>query len=64
MAKKVTTDFVNPFDQGVTYEQFLKAIPDGVSIKDYLKDSELTEQDIAWIEEEISCYHKNNQTTN
>lgn len=58
MAKKNTTDFINPFEQGVTYEQFLNAIPDGVSIKDYLKDSELTEEDISWIEEEINHFKK------
>ena len=29
--------FVNPFDKGVTYEQFLKSLPKGKSISDHLK---------------------------
>ena len=55
MAKKETiTEFVNPFNEGVTYEVFLKAIPDGVTIKEYLK--ELTEEQVNWIEAEIENY--------
>jgi len=29
--------FLNPFDRGVTYEQFLKSLPKGVSISNHLK---------------------------
>lgn len=58
MAKK-TTDFVNPFDKGVTYSQFLEAIPDGVSIKDYLSGKDFTDADIEWIETEIESFKKN-----
>lgn len=54
MAKKETLEFVNPFNEGVTYEAFLKAIPEGVTIKEYLKDFQ--ESDIAWIETEIENY--------
>ena len=62
MAKK-NTDFVNPFDKGVTYSQFLEAIPDGVSIKDYLSGKDFTDAEIEWIETEIESFKKN-QTTN
>ncbi|MBP9688487.1 MAG: hypothetical protein KBE91_02675 [Bacteroidia bacterium] len=54
MAKKETLEFVNPLNEGVTYEAFLKAIPEGVTIKEYLKDFQ--ESDIAWIETEIENY--------
>ena len=59
MAKK-NTDFINPFETGVTYAQFLEAIPEGTSIKDYLSGKDFTDADIAWIEEEIICYKNNN----
>lgn len=52
---------VNPFEQGVTYEQFLKALPEKTTIKDYLKDL-CTEDEIAWIEVEIENYNLNNKT--
>jgi len=63
MAKKNTSDFVNPFESGVTYSQFLEAIPDGVSVKDYLSGKDFTDAEIEWIETEIELFKKN-QTTN
>ena len=54
MAKKEILEFVNPFNEGVTYEVFLKAIPSGITIKEYLK--ELTESEVNWIEIEIENY--------
>lgn len=47
MAKKV-----NPFDRGVTYEAFLKAIPKGMKVETYLKDI-CTKEQISFILTEL-----------
>jgi len=50
-------DFVNPFDNGVTYEQFLKA--KGIeSIEDYCK-GKLTYEQIEFLKTEINLITKN-----
>ena len=55
MSKK---DFVNPFE--VSYDEFLKAIPKDVKIKDYLK-GKLSESQIEIIEIEIEIFNKLNK---
>ena len=58
MAAKKTASakaVVNPFDKGVTYEDFLKALPKGKKVADYLKEV-CTADQIAWIETEIEHY--------
>ena len=41
-------EFVNPFTQGVTYDSFLEAIPEGVEVKEYCA-GRLTEEELNWI---------------
>jgi hypothetical protein len=62
MAKKenLNNGIVNPFEQGVTYASFLEAL-NGSEIKEYLKDLELSKEDIEWIEIEIENYKNNNK---
>ena len=45
--------FLNPFTKGVTYEQFLKSIPNGKTLKEHLKGKCTVEQ-INWLETEIN----------
>ena len=52
-AKKIK--FVNPFERGVTYEQFLKSIPKGKSISDHLKGKCSSEQ-IEWLKTELKQF--------
>ncbi len=53
--KKSQEGFVNPFDAGVSYAQFLDSIPEGVSIKDHC-EGKLEADQIRWIEDEIAHY--------
>jgi len=52
-AKKIK--FVDPFERGVTYEQFLKSIPKGKSISDHLKGKCSSEQ-IEWLKTELKQF--------
>lgn len=54
---KVKIDHTNPFNAGVTYESFLKAIGKK-SIKEALKDT-CTPEQIAWLETEIESFKNN-----
>lgn len=53
--KKAQSKFINPFNKGVSYKEFLEAIPKGKSIKDYVK-GKLKEDQIKWLETEIKYY--------
>ena len=53
--KKAQSKFVNPFKEGVSYKEFLEAIPKGKSIKDYVK-GKLEQSQINWLETEIKYY--------
>jgi len=57
--KEVKPDFLNPFHQGVSYDQFLASIPKGKSVAQYCKNK-LTPDEIAWIETELE-FHKQNK---
>lgn len=60
MAKeKNTSEFVNPFSEGVNYKDFLKAIPSGVTVEEYCKDK-LTKEQIEWLVEDIKFYKPTN----
>lgn len=50
-----TNEFLNPLTKGVTYEEFLKSIPKGKTLKNHLK-GKLTSDEIEWIAEEIKNY--------
>lgn len=52
-------DNTNPFNEGVTYESFLKELK-GKNVKTFLKDK-CTDEQIDWIETELEHY-KNNKT--
>tara|TARA_R110000822_G_C14924486_1_gene451808 strand:+ start:243 stop:428 length:186 start_codon:yes stop_codon:yes gene_type:complete len=59
MAKKTTTTTtkkVNPFDSGVTYVDFFKALKD-VSVSTYLKGV-CTNDQIEWLENDIKNNYK------
>ena len=49
--------FVNPFDAGVNYKEFLAAIPKDVTIQDYCKEH-LTSEQITWLIEDLKHYKK------
>ena len=53
---KVTAKFLNPFDKGVTYDDFKKAIGNK-SIADYCK-GKLTKEQIQWLENDIKLIIK------
>lgn len=58
-AKKAAApkEIVNPFDKGVTYLDFLKALPDGMQISEYLKEV-CTDEQLAWLEKELEHFNK------
>ena len=60
MANKVqeNTEFVNPFQAGISYEEFLNAIPKGVKVSEYGKDK-LTPDQIEWLENDLTHYQNN-----
>jgi hypothetical protein len=47
-------EFVNPFQKGVTYKDFVKAIGNK-TVKEYCGDY-LTIQEVSWLEREIEHY--------
>ena len=57
MAKKATTKvaIVNPFDKGVTYPEFLKALPKGKTASEYLKGV-CSEEQLQWLETELKTF--------
>ncbi len=55
MAKEIK--FVNPFETGVNYKDFLAAIPKNVTVEDYCKEHLTTEQ-ITWLVEDIKHFQK------
>jgi len=57
MAKE---DKINPFDAGVTYPEFLAAIPKDKTVKEYCKDI-LTEDQIEWLENDLKNYKQHNK---
>lgn len=63
MAKKQTVKkvaFVNPFEQGVKYIDFLKAIPSGKTVEEYVK-GKLTDDQIDWLSREIKYFKQKKQ---
>lgn len=47
-------DFVNPFEEGVTYPQFLEAVGKK-SVADYCK-GKLEKDQIEWLEKDLEIY--------
>jgi len=54
---KAKTEFVNPFEAGVTYKDFLAAVPEKTSVEDYCKGN-LTDEQIAWLIEDLKHFKK------
>lgn len=55
MAKGKTANkakFVDPFKKGVTYEQFINSIPEGVTVTEHLK-GKCEDAQIEWLESEV-----------
>jgi hypothetical protein len=52
MAEEKEVKFLNPFDEGVTYAEFQKALGKK-SVSEYCK-GKLTEDEIKWLENELS----------
>jgi len=50
--------FLNPFSKGVTYEQFLKSVPKGKTVKDHLK-GKCSKEQIEWLEDELNKFKNN-----
>lgn len=54
--------FVNPFKKGVSYQDLIDALPEGVTVKEYLKDKEhedgtkFTNEQINWISNECDSH--------
>ena len=53
--RKKEIEFLNPFDKGVTYEQFLKSLPKGKSISEHLK-GKCSEEQIEWLKTELKQF--------
>lgn len=51
--KEEIQEFVNPFNVGLSYDEFLKSIPKGIKLEDYLKGN-LEKEQIDWIVSEIN----------
>jgi hypothetical protein len=56
-AKKtvVSESVVNPFDKGVSYADFLKALPEGMELSEYLKGV-CSDEQIEWLKTEIEHF--------
>jgi len=51
-------DFVNPFDEGVTYEDFLKAIPKDKTVAEYC-NKQLEAEQLEWLLVELEHFKNN-----
>jgi hypothetical protein len=51
-------DFLNPFDKGVTYKEFLDSLPKDAVLEKHCKDH-LTPEEIIWLETELNHYNTN-----
>lgn len=56
MEKEVNKDFVNPFDKGVTYDIFLRAVG-SKKVEDYCK-GKLTQEQIEFLVNDLKHYKK------
>lgn len=56
-AKKtvVSESVLNPFDKGVTYKDFLKALPEGMDASEYLKGV-CSDEQIEWLKTELEHF--------
>lgn len=52
-------DTSNPFNEGVTYEAFLKNITGKATVKSFLSKGKYSKEQIDWIVEEIKHFKNN-----
>lgn len=52
--------FLNPFDKGVSYADFIASLPKDAVLSKYCKDH-LTAEQIEWLEVELEHYNNNNK---
>jgi hypothetical protein len=50
-------EFLNPFDKGVAYKDFLKSIPTGISIEKHC-EKKLSKDQIVWLVSDVKLYKK------
>ena len=55
---KAKDGFLNPFTDGVTYADFVDAIPSGKTVAEYCS-GKLTKDEINWVSEEVEHFKKN-----
>jgi hypothetical protein len=61
MAKnKVTEDFLNPFDAGVNYKDFLASIPEGKTVEQHCK-GKITDEQLEFLLQDLKHYSNNNK---
>jgi hypothetical protein len=51
-------EFVNPFEKGITYEDFLNAIPKGETVVKYCNKN-LTKDEVEWLLIELEHFKNN-----
>ena len=53
-----TKKFLNPFNKGVNYKQFLNSVPEKTTVADYCKGN-LEKEQIEWLLNDLQHYKKN-----
>lgn len=56
------TGFVNPFTPGVSYDDFLAAIPEGQTVDEYC-ENDLNQEELDFLNNELKHYEANQKTT-
>ena len=54
-------DTSNPFNEGVSYSDFLANVKGKVTVKSLLSRLKLTKEQLAWINQELKDYKQNNK---
>jgi len=60
MAEDKKEKFVNPFDTGVNYADFLAAVPKGKTLEEYCNKN-LEAEELAWLLVELEHFKNNNK---
>ena len=58
---EVKLDTTNPFNEGVTYEMFLKNVTKKRTVNTLLNKLNLTDAEVKWIKQELNNYKNNNK---
>lgn len=60
MAEDKKEKFVNPFDSGVTYADFLAAVPKGKTVEEYC-NKQIEAEQLEWLLVELEIFKNNNK---